>query len=61
VSSSSGHSSVGGNAEEREAIVKSRTAKDIFPGVDETKLMRKIDTRVVPILCLLYLLAFLDR
>ena len=29
--------------------------------VDEKKLMRKIDLRVVPVLCVLYLLAFLDR
>jgi len=30
-------------------------------GVDERKLMWKIDLRVVPVLCILYLLAFLDR
>lgn len=32
-----------------------------FPNVDEKKLLRKIDIRVVPVLCVLYLLAFLDR
>ncbi|THH00403.1 hypothetical protein EW026_g2122 [Hermanssonia centrifuga] len=30
-------------------------------GVDERKLLRKIDLRLVPALCILYLLAFLDR
>ena len=29
--------------------------------VDERKLLRKIDLRLVPVLCILYLLAFLDR
>ena len=32
-----------------------------FPNVDEKKVLRKIDFRVVPVLCVLYLLAFLDR
>ena len=32
-----------------------------FPNVDERKVMRKIDIRVVPVLCVLYLLEFLDR
>ena len=32
-----------------------------FPNIDERKVMRKIDIRVVPVLCVLYLLAFLDR
>lgn len=31
------------------------------PGIDERKLMRKIDIRLLPVLCILYLLAFLDR
>jgi len=44
-----------------ETIVQSRTAKEMFPDVDESKVMRKIDIRVVPVLCLLYVLAFLDR
>ena len=30
-------------------------------GVDERKLMRKIDMRLIPWLSLLYLLSFLDR
>lgn len=32
-----------------------------FPNVNERNVMRKIDFRVVPVLCVLYLLAFLDR
>lgn len=32
-----------------------------FPNIDERKVMRKVDIRVVPVLCVLYLLAFLDR
>ncbi|TBU38440.1 MFS general substrate transporter [Dichomitus squalens] len=32
-----------------------------FPNIDERKVIRKIDMRVVPVLCVLYLLAFLDR
>ncbi|KAI0636652.1 MFS general substrate transporter [Trametes polyzona] len=35
--------------------------KTRFPNVDEAKVVRKIDLRVVPCLCVLYLLAFLDR
>ncbi|KAI0723914.1 MFS general substrate transporter [Cerioporus squamosus] len=35
--------------------------KQRFPNVDEAKVVRKIDMRVVPVLCVLYLLAFLDR
>ena len=32
-----------------------------FPNVDEAKVIRKIDIRAVPVLCIMYLLAFLDR
>ena len=32
-----------------------------FAHINERKVMNKIDLRVVPVLCLLYLLAFLDR
>lgn len=32
-----------------------------FPTVDERKLLAKIDIRLLPVLCILYLLAFLDR
>ena len=32
-----------------------------YPTVNERKLLRKIDFRLVPVLCILYLLAFLDR
>ncbi|OCH93577.1 MFS general substrate transporter [Obba rivulosa] len=35
--------------------------KTRFPNIDESKLMRRIDMRVVPVLCVLYVLAFLDR
>lgn len=35
--------------------------KTRFPNVNERSVMWKIDLRVVPVLCLLYLLAFLDR
>ena len=36
-------------------------AKDMYPNIDEAALMRKIDMRVIPILCLMFLLTFLDR
>ncbi|CAL1694005.1 unnamed protein product [Somion occarium] len=32
-----------------------------YPGVSKSKVLRKIDIRLVPVLCALYLLAFLDR
>ncbi|TFY67771.1 hypothetical protein EVJ58_g1414 [Rhodofomes roseus] len=32
-----------------------------FPEVNEAKLMRKIDLKVIPVLCVMYLLAYLDR
>ena len=35
--------------------------KSRFPHINERSVMRKIDLRVVPVLCILYLLAFLDR
>ncbi|KAI0707686.1 major facilitator superfamily domain-containing protein, partial [Earliella scabrosa] len=31
------------------------------PAIDEARLIRKIDFRVLPVLCVVYLLAFLDR
>ena len=31
------------------------------PSINERRLLRKIDFRLVPVLCVLYLLAFLDR
>jgi len=31
------------------------------PGVSESALLRKIDWHVVPVLCVLYVMAFLDR
>ncbi|CCM03964.1 uncharacterized protein FIBRA_06120 [Fibroporia radiculosa] len=44
----------------------SQTESDVdpkirFPCVDERKLMFKVDMHVVPILCIMYLMAFLDR
>ena len=33
----------------------------MYPNIDESALVRKIDIRVVPVLCLLFLFAFLDR
>ena len=44
-----------------ETILQTRTTKETSPDVDESKVMRKIDIRVVPVLCLMYFLAFLDR
>ena len=44
-----------------ETILQIRTTTEMLPSVDESKVMRKIDIRVVPVLCLMYLLAFLDR
>ena len=36
-------------------------AKEMYPNINEAALMRKIDMRVIPILCLLFVLTFLDR
>jgi hypothetical protein len=35
--------------------------KTQFPDVNEREIMMKIDSRVIPVLCILYLLAYLDR
>lgn len=37
------------------------TAKDTYPHINEATLIRKIDIRVVPVLCLLFFFTFLDR
>ena len=37
------------------------TANEIYAHIDESALIRKIDIRVVPVLCLLFLFTFLDR
>jgi len=37
------------------------TAKEMYPNINESALLRRIDIRVVPVLCLLFLFAFLDR
>ena len=33
----------------------------MYPDIDESALIRKIDIRVIPVLCLLYFFALLDR
>jgi hypothetical protein len=38
------------------------TGNDVdFSGVDEAKVLRKMDTRLIPVLAVLYLMSFLDR
>lgn len=37
------------------------TAKEMYPHINESALLWKIDIRVIPSLCLLFLFAFLDR
>ncbi len=38
------------------------TGTDVdFSGVDEAKVLRKMDMRLIPVLAVLYLLSFLDR
>lgn len=37
------------------------TALELYPHIDEKKLLRKMDFRIVPTLALLYLMSFLDR
>ena len=37
------------------------TAKEMYPDIDESAWMRRIDMRVIPILCVVYLFAYLDR
>jgi hypothetical protein len=32
-----------------------------FSGIDEKKMLRKMDVRLIPVLAVLYLLSFLDR
>ncbi|OBZ65753.1 putative transporter C11D3.18C [Grifola frondosa] len=59
-------SQVGGDVEKQYNRAPSASAeggdyKTRFPHIDEAKVIRKIDCRVVLVLCLLYLLAFLDR
>ena len=33
----------------------------MFPDINESALIRKIDIQVVPVLCMLFVFAFLDR
>ena len=37
------------------------TAKEMYPDINESALIRKIDIQVVPALCLLFFFTFLDR
>ena len=37
------------------------TVKEMYSDIDESALIRKIDLRVVPVICLIYFFAFLDR
>ena len=37
------------------------TSKEMFPDINESALIRRIDIRVIPVLCLLYIFASLDR
>lgn len=46
--------------EEKEQVIVYNAQVDVS-GVDEAKLVRKIDWRLLPWLSLLYLLSFLDR
>ena len=47
--------------DEKQVYVEHLDYRARHPAIDERKLMRKIDFRLVPVLCILYLLAFLDR
>ena len=47
--------------DEKQVYLEHIDYKTRFPAIDERKLIRKIDLRLVPVLCILYLLAFLDR
>ena len=42
-------------------VVEDADLRTRFPTINERKLKAKIDLRLVPVLCILYLLAFLDR
>jgi hypothetical protein len=42
-------------------IAAESASLDSSEGVDEAKLTRKIDFRVLPFICIMWLLAFLDR
>jgi hypothetical protein len=47
--------------DEKNVYVEHLDYKTRFPAIEEAKLMRKVDLHLVPVLCVLYLLAFLDR
>ena len=49
------------NTEKKAEEAASVASTDEISAVDERKLLRKIDSRVLPALTLLYLLSFLDR
>lgn len=58
-----GHHSKGQDEIERiDAIALAQgTTMDSFKHLDEKKILRKMDVRLIPVLALLYLLSFLDR
>ena len=35
--------------------------KEMYPEINESALIRKVDIRVVPVLCIMFVFAFLDR
>jgi len=37
------------------------TAKEMFPDINESALIRRIDVRVIPALCLIFIFSSLDR
>jgi hypothetical protein len=51
----------GSDDEKQDYVTERIDYKARYPAVDERKLVRKIDLHLVPTLCILYLLAFLDR
>lgn len=54
------HSKASAEVEHIDAIALSRPS-DAFKHLDEKKILRKMDMRLIPVLALLYLLSFLDR
>lgn len=48
-------------SEDGRQVVDDAELRKRFPTISERRLLAKIDLRLVPVLCILYLLAFLDR
>lgn len=56
------HSSDKGEIDRIDAIAAApETTIESFSHIDEKKVLRKLDLRLIPVLALLYLLSFLDR